>query len=122
MQGIYSFGKSHDDKSFKRRGLDPRCVPAHYLRAAYERGQWKVGPYKEPIGFMPLKLAVKRTNGLDVMGEWIPMDKTVNFMSVQHKRNFPVDSVDPFFDHDGSPIRLEPITIPDDIQSAPYEP
>jgi hypothetical protein len=70
---------------------------------------------------MPLKLAITRVNALDVLGEWIPAEKTVKFLSVQHKRNLP-GNVDPFMPHDGSPIRLEPITIPDDVWSAPYEP
>lgn len=121
MPGIYAFGKEPDDKKFKRRGLDARYFPASHLREAFERGQWMVDPVSEPIAFMPLKLAVTRKNALDVLGEWIPMEKKVNFLSVQHKRDLPL-SVDPFLDHDGSPIKLEPITIPDDVMSAPYEP
>jgi hypothetical protein len=127
-----------DDKKFKRRGLDARYFPAEHLRQAWERGKWEVKPSGDPEcdacesrgsacanhpprAFMPLKLAVTRKNALDVLGEWIPTPKTVKFRSVHHKRNFP-DDVDEFMPHDGSPIRLEPITIPDDLRSAPYSP
>jgi hypothetical protein len=138
MPGIYAFGRTPDDKKFKRRGLDAKYFPAHHLREAWERGEWKVRaignpdcpecvslrhacPDHPPRAFMPLKLAITRVNALDVLGEWIPAEKTVKFLSVQHKRNLP-GNVDPFMPHDGSPIRLEPITIPDDVWSAPYEP
>lgn len=121
MPGIYAFGKNPDDKKFKRRGLDARYFPAHHLRTAFENGQWKVQPIEPMTAFMPLKLAVTRKNALEVMGEWIITEKSVNFLSVQHKRDIPLD-VDPFMPHDGSPIRLSPITIPDDVKSAPYEP
>jgi hypothetical protein len=138
MPGIYCFGRTPDEKKYKRRGLDSRYFPALHLREAWERGQWKVRPIGEPKcpecvrlryacpdhpmrGFMPLKLAMQRVNALDVMGEWVTMVKTVKFLSVQHKRNLP-ESVDPFMPHDGSPIQLEAISIPDDVKSAPFEP
>jgi len=136
--------KNHgDDKKFKRRGLDSRYFPAEHLRDAWERGQWTVKPCGEtgcaecaelgyacsqhpPRAFMPLRLAVTRTNALDVLGEWIPTPKTVNFRSVRHKRNFPDDIMesDPTFafEHDGSPLTLESITIPNNARSAPYVP
>jgi hypothetical protein len=130
--------KHRDDKKFKRRGLDAKYFPAEHLRATWERGSWQVKPCGDPecpechlLGsacpehppraFMPLRLAVTRKNALDVIGEWIPTPKTVKFRSVHHKRNFP-DDADIFMPHDGSPIRLEPITVPDDLRSAPYVP
>lgn len=127
------------DKKFKRRGLDSRYFPADHLREAWERGAWKVGPIGNPDcaecqrkrqacgdpehgirAFMPLRLAVTRVNTLDVIGQWIPMEKSVKFHSVEHKRNYP-DDVDPFLPHPAR-IRLESITIPDDIQSEPFTP
>jgi hypothetical protein len=126
------------DKKFKRRGLDGRYFPATHLRGAWERGQWTVGPIGNakcddcqelreacpehpPRAFMPLKLAITRTNALDVIGEWIPASKTVKFLSVQHKRILP-EWADPFMPHDGGMIPLDSITVTDDVRSAPYEP
>jgi hypothetical protein len=127
------------DKKFKRRGLDAKYFPAWHLRETWERGEWKVHGVGEPEecgecrelkhgcpehpvrAFMPLKLAITRVNGLDVLGEWMEMDKTVSFYSVLHKRNFAED-VDIFMPHDGTSIRLDAITAPDELRSAPYEP
>jgi hypothetical protein len=126
------------DKKFKRRGLDAKYFPAEHLRSTWERGEWRVygagepdchdcrklmhGCPEHPVrAFMPLKLALTRVNALDVLGEWLPMEKRVSFRSVQHKRNFP-EETDIFMPHDGTSIRLEPITVPDDLRSAPYEP
>jgi len=131
--------KHRDDKKSKRRGLDGRYFPAEHLRAAWTRGDWEVNPIGDsdckrcinlqyacpdhpPIAFMPLKQGLARTNALDVIGEWIPTTKRVKFRSVMHKRNFP-DDIDMIFPvHSGDPIRLDSITIPDDIESAPFEP
>jgi hypothetical protein len=139
MPGIYAFGSNPSEKEFKRRGLDSRYFPAWHLRRTFERGEWSVKPVgdwehcktciaqgyacsKHPmIAFMPLRWALMRTNGLDLMGEWIPMEKSVKFLSVQHKRNL-AGTVDPFMPHDGSPIELVPFTIPDDAMSAPFKP
>lgn len=130
-------------KKFKRRGLDSRYFPAAHLRNAWERGAWKCGPVGKPDcqdcrerngrkapgdacpehgirAFMPYKLAMTRVDALDVYGEWAPMDKTVKFLSVHHKRNY-ADDVDVFMPH-GPVISLTTITIPDHVLSAPYEP
>jgi hypothetical protein len=132
-------------KKFKRRGLDSRYFPAAYLRAAWERGAWSVGPIGErdcpdcqrrikgkaageaceahPMrGFMPYKLAMQRTNALEEYGEWIGMIKRIKFASVEHKRNYAETPADDFLMPHGRTIRLETITIPDDIRSAPYTP
>lgn len=132
-------------KKFKRRGLDSRYFPAAHLRAAWERGAWKSGPVGKsdcdacqskskgkPAGdacpdhgiraFMPFKLAMARTEALNVFGEWIPMKKVVRFRSVEHKRNYEDIPDDEFLMPHGTAIRLVPITIPDDIYSVPYEP
>lgn len=180
MPGIYSFydaGKPEtcskcrdagaaceehaNAKKFKRRGLDSRYFPAHYLRDAWAQGLWRVDPYyqggadkcsecarlnglcdehagdltcpeciriKHACGkhriraFMPLRLAVTRTNGLDVMGEWIPMSKQVTFRSVEHKRNYEEIADDDFLMGHGASIKMYPFTFPDDARSTPYEP
>lgn len=143
----WALGAACDDhasaKKFKRRGLDSRYFPAAHLRAAWESGAWKVGPAGRPDcpdcqsrargkragdacpehgirAFMPYKLAMARTDSLELLGEWVAMDKTVKFRSVEHKRNY-VHTDEDFMMH-GDVIRLEPITIPDDVMSAPYEP
>lgn len=139
MPGIYAFGSDESDKDFKRRGLDGRYFPKHHLRREYENGEWIVYPLcptckgkndacpdchgglPEARAFMPQKLAVTRNNALDVMGEWISMPKQVRFLSVQHKRHFP-DDTDPFMPHDGGPMKLTPMTVPDDLRSMPYQP
>lgn len=121
MPGIYAFGRDADGKRFKRRGLDGRYFPAQHLRDVFESGEWMVPPTQPVRAFMPLSLAVTRTNSLDVLGEWVEMPKRVSFGSVQHKRDFPMD-VDPMMPHDGTAISLEPFALPDDIISAPYRP
>lgn len=128
-----------DAKKSKRRGLDGRYFPAEHLRSAWARGDWEVNPIGDadckrciklqyacpkhpPIAFMPMKQGLARTNALEVIGEWMPTTKRVKFRSVMHKRNFP-DDVDMIFPvHSGEAIRLDSITIPDDIESAPFEP
>ena len=121
MPGIYGFGNDDDnDKSYKRRGLNRKYFPLSRLRAEWANGEWEVEPTKPVIGFMPLRLAMQRTASLDVMGEWVELPKRVKFTSVQHKRNMPAD-VDAFLPHDGTMINLDAITVPDDLESEPYE-
>jgi hypothetical protein len=119
MPGIYAFGKNPSEKDYKRRGLSSRYFPAWYLRQQFEQGELIVKPIETPIGFMPLKLAIMRKDGFDTMGEWVVMKKTVKFLSVQHKRNL---ADDPFMLPAGSPIKLIPFTIPNDVVSAPFKP
>lgn len=126
MPGIYAFGRDDaNDKTFKRRGLDRRYFPASHLRNAWDDGEWLVepllGPGEQMSAFMPLRLAVKRRNSLEVMGEWPAMPKTVRFTSIQHKRILP-DGVDGFLprEPDQGTLVLEPFTLPDDVDSEPY--
>jgi hypothetical protein len=138
-------------KKYKRRGLDSKYFPATHLRDAWERGLWNIGPVGEPDcpdcikrheaclqvvkspvtgepeyhgirAFMPLRQALTRTNGLDLMGEWIPLKKRVKFRSVQHKRNYPEIDDDDFLMPHGSAIDLTSITVPYDLKSEPFEP
>ena len=132
-------------KKFKRRGLDSRYFPAAHLRAAWERGSWKSGPIGKPDcpdcqspapgkpagdacpahpirAFMPYKLAMTRTDALELYGEWVAMTKAVRFRSVEHKRYYPDIPDEEFMMPHGPVIRLNTITIPDDVYSAPYEP
>jgi hypothetical protein len=92
-----------------------------HMREQWEAGNWEVDPIEPIRAFMPLKLALMRTNALDVMGEWIEQKKRVKFRSVQHKRDFPAD-VDSLMPHDGSAVKLLAPTIPDDAISEPYTP
>lgn len=141
----YACAEHASAKKFKRRGLDSRYFPAAHLRAAWERGAWKAGavgrddcpecsrPVRgKPAGdacpehgiraFMPYKLAVTRTEALELYGEWVMMEKSVKFRSVEHKRHYADIPDDDFLMPHGPVIRLEPITIPHDVYSAPYEP
>lgn len=127
MPGIYAFGRDNTiDKAFKRRGLDSRYFPASHLRQAWDNGEWWVEPLLEPgekmTAFMPLRLAVKRRNSLEVLGEWPEWSKVTKFTSVQHKRNLP-----PYVDGLGLPrepgqdvLPLTPFTIPNDAESERY--
>lgn len=121
MPGIYGFGSNDkDDKAYKRRGLDRNYFPISHLRATWERGQWAVNPVKPVRAFMPFRLAVQRTNSLDVLGEWPEMPKTIKFTSIHHKRTIP-DDIEPMLPHTGEGIRLGTITIPDNLMSEPYD-
>lgn len=137
MPGIYAFGRD-EDATFKRRGLDGRYFPAFYLRREFERGEWVVPPMcidckgvgcdqcndtgeGEVRAFMPLRLALMRSNGLDQLGEWTTAPKRVQFGSVIHKRNLP-DDIMIGLPHDGDAIPLEVITVPDEMRSKPYQP
>lgn len=137
MPGIYAFGRG-DDAQFKRRGLDGRYFPARHLRREWERGEWIVPPLCVPCdgkgcdecghtgegqvrAYMPMRLALMRTNGLNTMGEWVSMPKRVQFGSIQHKRNLP-DDIIVGLPHDGATLTLEPIEVPSDFRSKPYEP
>lgn len=126
-------------KKYKRRGLDSKYFPATHLRNAWERGLWNIGPIGEPDcpecakrieackdhgirAFMPLRQALTRTNGLDLMGEWIALKKRVKFRSVQHKRSYPEISDNDFLMPHGLTVELNSITVPDDLRSEPFEP
>lgn len=121
MPGIYAFGNEVDSE-FKKRGLDSRYFNASTLRNAWNDGRWKVTPDTTPIGFMPLRLAVRRKNWAEVYGQWIEFPKAVNFATVIHKRDFPEDSLPGIIDHDGTMMRLTPYTVGNDVRSMPFIP
>lgn len=137
--GGYACDKHMSAKKFKRRGLDMKYFPARYLREQWEKGQWTIRPIGDPAceeckrlghacevhpirAFMPLKLAATRTDGLETMGEWIPMKKTVTFTSVTHKRDYEESPDDEFLITHAKTIHMSPFTFPDDARSMPYEP
>jgi DNA polymerase type B, organellar and viral len=127
MPGIYAFGRDDmNDKAFKRRGLDRRYFPASHLRDTWDSGEWRVNALlaegEKVIAFMPLRLAVKRTDSLGLLGEWPEMTKSQNFMNVQHKRQLPewVDTLGSLREPGQNTVPLGTITIPDDIESEPY--
>lgn len=127
MPGIYAFGRDDQvDKAFKRRGLDQRYFPASHLRAAWDAGEWwvepKLGPGEKMTAFMPLRLAVKRRNSLDIIGEWPEWSKVTKFTSVQHKRNLPdwVDALGLPREPGQDRLPLTTFTIPNDALSERY--
>lgn len=127
MPGIYAFGRNDgNDKAFKRRGLDRKYFPASHLREAWDEGLWEVEPLlesdKKMTAFMPLRLAVKRRNSLDLLGEWPEFPKSIKFTSIQNKRNLPewVDTMGLPREPGQDTIPLYTFTLPHDAESECY--
>jgi hypothetical protein len=130
QSGVYTYTSvdkhGNRKRTYKTRGFAPKEISAEQLIAAYFTDEQPVKANPNESRFVTMKSAAGsderagRADALEYIGQWIPSEHDVSFT---HNRRLPVidfDNGDPDF---GAFVRhSEPHTVPDDMQSAPYEP
>lgn len=111
QNGVYAY-KAFDDDSgewvqkVKTRGFSPQDITPEMLREAWDSGLWSVAPKDDARGFVAMRLAMKRKDPLDVMGQWLTQRRPVDFIPT--KRHLTIN-----------PFSLE--KRPDCLPTVPYE-
>lgn len=107
---------------YKTRGFAAREIPAAKLIAAWEAGGREVESDPGQTRFVTLRGGLKRVDGLEYIGQWIPSAHKTTF---DHNRRLPLlpDEALAAGDFAARCSDSEPCVIyPPDLVSAPYEP
>lgn len=121
-------GEKEWTRHTKTRGFALRDLPAQKIVDAWEDGAWYVetDPYNHvtgegPRAFIPLKLGLKRTNPLEIIGQWVPSKKRISFDPSKRVGRYEIG--DDFMpDRDGNLFLTDPYELPDHLVSSPYTP
>lgn len=109
-----------ETRKYATRGFSAREISAEQLIAAYQNSEEIVNANPTETRFIPMKSGVSRDGALEYIGQWIP---SIHDVSFNHNRRLPIHEDITSFDDFGKFTRYsEPCIVPNNRESAPYDP